>query len=198
MGMALAASSTFERSGDPTLCVGSLVRLFVVGILLVIAIAVRAPDAIAQEGGTLAAGDQVRVTVFGEEDLSGEFEVDAAGQISLPLIGKIRAAGGGADELGASIVTALLDGYLKHPRVSVEVLNFRSIFVMGEVNRPGSYPYSVGLTALKAIALAGGFTYRAKKKVLFITRDPESGEQEIRVDNFVLPGDTIRVKERFF
>ena len=152
----------------------------------------------AQEGGALAAGDQVRVTIFGEEDLSGEFEVDAAGQISLPLIGKVRAAGGGADELGAAIVTALLDGYLKHPRVSVEILSFRSIFVMGEVNRPGSYPYSAGLTAIKAIALAGGFTYRAKKNVLFITRDPELGEQEIRVDNFVLPGDTIRVKERFF
>ncbi len=191
-------SKILRRNFGPTASHDRLVWLFLFAVLLAIAVAAGSSIAIAQEGGALAAGDQVRVTVFGEEDLSGEFEVDAAGQISLPLIGKVAAAGGGADELEASIVTALLDGYLKHPRVSVEILSFRSIFVMGEVNRPGSYPYSTGLTAIKAIALAGGFTYRAKKNVLFITRDPELGEQEIRVDNFVLPGDTIRVKERFF
>ena len=148
---------------------------------------------------TLAAGDQLRVTIFGEDDLSGEFEVDAAGHLSLPLVGRVAAAGASADQLGAFIATTLLlAGYMKHPRVSVEILSLRPIFIMGEVNRPGSYPYSTGLTVLKAIALAGGFTYRAKKKILFVTRDPEQGEQEIRVGNLVLPGDTIRVKERWF
>lgn len=147
----------------------------------------------------LAAGDQVRVTVFGEDDLSGEFEVDATGQLSLPLIGRVTVAGGSADQLEAFVATTLrLDGYVKRPRVSVEILSMRPIFIMGEVNRPGSYPYSTGLTVLKAIALAGGFTYRAKRKVLFVTRDPEQGEQEIRVDNLVLPGDTIRVNKRWF
>ena len=187
-----------KRNCEPTASHERLAWLFLFCFFLAFALAASSSVTIAQDGGALAAGDKVRVTVFGEEDLSGEFEVDAAGQISLPLIGKVAAAGGGTDELEASIVTALLDGYLWHPRVSVEILSFRSIFVMGEVNDPGSYPYSVGLTALKAIVLAGGFTYRAKKNVLFITRDSESGEQEIRVDNLVLPGDTIRVKERFF
>ena len=191
-------SRILKRNCGPTASHERLVWLLLFGVFLAFALAASSSVTIAQDGGALAAGDKVRVTVFGEEDLSGEFEVDAAGQISLPLIGKVAAAGGGTDELEASIVAALLDGYLQRPRVSVEILSFRSIFVMGEVNDPGSYPYSVGLTAIKAIALAGGFTYRAKKNVLFITRDSESGEQEIRVDNFVLPGDTIRVKERFF
>ena len=198
MGRLLILSKILRGNCKPTASHDRLVWLFLFSVLLAFALAAGSSVAIAQDGGALEAGDRVRVTVFGEEDLSGEFEVDAAGQISLPLIGKIAAAGGGADELEASVVAALLDGYLKHPRVSVEILSFRSIFVMGEVKRPGSYPYSVGLTAIKAIALAGGFTYRAKKNVLFVTRDPELGEQEIRVDKFLLPGDTIRVKERFF
>lgn len=148
---------------------------------------------------TLAAGDQVKVTVFGEDDLSGEFEVDAGGHLLLPLIGRIAAAGGSADQLEALVVTTLRqDGYMKNPRVRVEILNLRPIFVVGEVNQPGSYPYSTGLTALKAIALAGGFTHRAKKKVLFVTRDREQGENELTVDNIVRPGDTIRVRERWF
>ncbi len=87
-----------------------------------------------------------------------------------------------------------MDGHLKNPRVNVDVLTFQPIFVMGEVNNPGSYPYSAGLTVLKTIALAGGFTFRAKKNVLFLTRDPEQGEQKIRLNQSVLPGDTIRVK----
>ena len=156
------------------------------------------PSAISREEGILAAGDEIRVTVFGEEDLSGEFKVSANGWISMPLIGGVAAAGRSTVELEALIVRALVDGHLKNPRVNVDVLTFQPIFVMGEVNNPGSYPYSAGLTVLKTIALAGGFTFRAKKNVLFLTRDPEQGEQKIRLNQSVLPGDTIRVKERWF
>ena len=156
------------------------------------------PSAISREGGVLGAGDEIRVTVFGEEDLSGAFKVSANGWISMPLIGGVVAAGRSAEQLEVSIVKALLDGHLKNPRVGVEVLSFQPIFVMGEVNNPGSYPYSAGLTVLKTIALAGGFTYRAKKNVLFLTRDSEQGEQKIGLNKHVLPGDTIRVKERWF
>ena len=156
------------------------------------------PSTISREGGLLGAGDEIRVTVFGEEDLSGAFKVSANGWISLPLIGGVVAAGRSAEQLELSIVKALLDGHLKNPRVGVEVLTFQPIFVMGEVNNPGSYPYSAGLTVLKTIALAGGFTYRAKKNVLFLTRESEQGEQKVGLNKHVLPGDTIRVKERWF
>ncbi len=148
---------------------------------------------------TLAAGDEVKITVFGEDDLSGEFRVDATGHLSLPLIGRVAAAGGSADQLEAFIATTLrVDGYVKRPRVNVEILSLRPIFVIGEINRPGSYPYSTGLTALKAVALAGGFTYRARKTVLYVVRDPQQGERKIRVDGLLRPGDTIRVRERWF
>lgn len=147
----------------------------------------------------LVAGDQIKITVFGEENLSGEFKVGATGQLSLPLIGRVAAAGGSADQLEAFIVTALRSGgYVKTPRVNVEILSLRPIFILGEINRPGSYPYSAGLTVLKAVALAGGFTYRARKRVLFVTRDPQQGERKISVEGLLLPGDTIRVSERWF
>ena len=154
--------------------------------------------ATSREGGVLGAGDEVRVIVFGEEELSGEFKISGNGWISMPLIGGIAAAGRSADQLEASIVRALLDGHMKDPRVSIEVLTFESIFVLGEVNNPGSYPYSAGLTMLKVIALAGGYTTRAKKNALFLSRDPEQEERKITANERVLPGDTIRVKERWF
>lgn len=158
------------------------------------------PGALAQGDTILAASDRVKVTVFGQLDLSGEFEVDAAGFISMPLVGKIAAANGGPQHLEAAIEEELLDGYLKNPRVSVEVLSLRSIFVLGEVGVPGSYPYTSGLTALKAVALAGGFTYRARKNGLRVTRasEPEKGEQKIAGGTAVSPGDIVVVPERFF
>ena len=146
----------------------------------------------------LAPNDQVKVTVFGEQELSGEFAVDAAGFISLPLIGKVIAGNGTVEQLESAIVEKLLDGYLKDPRVGVEVLSLRSIYVLGEVDKPGSYPYSVGLTALRAVALAGGFTYRARKNGIRITRASEKAEQKVAGDEAVFPGDMVRVPERFF
>ena len=148
---------------------------------------------------TLAVGDEVRVTVFGEEELSGDFNISATGWISMPLIGGVVAAGRSADQLEALIVRALLDGHMKDPRVGVEVLTLQPIFVLGEVNNPGSYPYLAGLTMLKAIAIAGGYTHRARTNVLYlIKRDLQQEEQEIRSNVPVFPGDTIFVRERWF
>ncbi len=149
---------------------------------------------------TLGSGDRVRVTVFGEEDLSGEFEVGGSGFISLPLIGEVRAGGLGLRQLEKVITEKLLDGYLKTPRVSVEVRNYRPFYILGEVKEPGSYPYVSGMTVLNAVALAGGYTYRARKKRLLITRanDAEGAEQPVTENTVVLPGDVVRVPERFF
>ncbi len=169
-------------------------------LLLVALVASGAPDAFAQGDSFLASNDRVKVTVFGQPELSGEFEVDAAGFISMPLIGKVAAANGGAGRLESAIEEKLLDGYLKNPRISVEVLSLRAIFVLGEVGVPGSYPYTAGLTALKAIALAGGFSYRARKNEMRVTRasEPWKGEQRIAGSDVISPGDIIVVPARFF
>lgn len=148
----------------------------------------------------LGVGDQLKVTVFGEPDLSGNFTVDDQGTLSLPLIGIVAARGLSLRALEQSITKAYLDGYLKKPRINVEMTNYRPFYILGEVNFPGSYPYVNGMNVLKAVALAGGFTYRAKEKELTIRRagEDENTEAPAVQETIVLPGDIIRVPERLF
>ena len=148
----------------------------------------------------LAAGDHVRITVFGHEDLSGEFEVDGTGLISLPLIREVMVSGLTVNELEEKVIGKLRPDYLKNPRVSVEILSYRPFYVIGEVESPGSFPYVNGMTVINAVAVAGGFTYRARKSRIKILRSGEDGKFEIEadVDTVVLPGDVIEVPERFF
>lgn len=148
----------------------------------------------------LGAGDQIRVTVFGEDDLSGEFEIDGTGRISMPLIGSVSIGGSSISSAESQIVTLLADGYLVTPRVNIEVLNYRPFYIIGEVNEPGSYAYVSGMTILNAIALGGGFTHRANKKKVEITRRQDGQEVKLSVQTtaIVQPGDIIRVAERFF
>lgn len=147
----------------------------------------------------LGTGDRLRITVFGEEDLSGEFEVDDTGSISLPLIGEVAATRKTPRELERAVAAALADGYLVSPRVSIEVLNYRPFFILGEVKEPGKYAYVNGMTVLNAVAVAGGYTYRARKDQVVVVRGGESGEEIKAQENTpVLPGDIIRVPERLF
>jgi protein involved in polysaccharide export with SLBB domain len=148
----------------------------------------------------LGAGDKVRVTVYGEESLSGEFFVTGSGLMSLPLIGEIKAGGMTVGQFQVAVQKALSDGYLKDPRVSAEVLTFRPFYILGEVEKPGTYPYTSGLTVLNAVATAGGFTYRADKKNVWIKHNGETTERksELTPSTSVAPGDTIRLGERFF
>jgi polysaccharide export outer membrane protein len=148
----------------------------------------------------LGPGDKVRVIVFGEEGLSGEFVVGGAGKVSFPLIGDVPASGLPVQAFQAELENGLKQGYLKSPRVNVEVLTYRPYYILGEVNKPGEYPYSNGLNVLNSIATAGGFTYRAQTKRVFIRRANETTERPYRLTSGVqvAPGDTIRVTERFF
>ena len=148
----------------------------------------------------LAAGDQLRVSVYGHDDLSGEFEVDGKGQLSLPLIQDIDAANKTLNELEADITDALQPDYLKNPRVSVEILSYRPFYIVGEVNAPGSYPFVSGMTVINGVALAGGFTYRAQKARIKIIRDHTTSKEEIdaSANTTVFPGDVIEIGERFF
>lgn len=159
-----------------------------------------APEAFKVEDYRLGPGDRVKLTVFGEEALSGEFAVDGAGQVSLPLVGEVKASGGTVRDFQRAVETALRDGYLRDPRVSAEVATYRPFFILGEVQRPGTYPYQNGLTVLNAVATAQGFTYRANERFVFIRRDGEEQEHKYPLTSTtpVRPGDTIRIAERFF
>lgn len=148
----------------------------------------------------LGAGDQLKITVFNQEDLSGEYTVTGSGHISLPLVGTIEAKDLSIPQLEQRIVHALKPDYLLNPRVSIEVLNFRPFYILGEVKEPKSYPFVDGMSYLNAVAIAGGFTYRAKKDHVIVIRmnDPNKEELTLEMDDKVMPGDVIRVEERFF
>ena len=148
----------------------------------------------------LDTGDRVRVTVYGHPDLSGELEIDSAGRISMPLIQQVDAAGLTLIELETAVANKLRPDYLKNPRVSVEVLAYRPFYIFGEINAPGSYPYINGMTVVNAIAVAGGFTYRAHTRKFVIVRGTGTKRPRISAsqDTIVLPGDVVEVEERFF
>jgi len=148
----------------------------------------------------LGSGDQVKLTVFGQEDLSGEFVVNDSGHLSLPLIKTVKVKGLTLNEVEETITSMLKPDYLINPRVSVEVLNFRPFYIIGEVKNPGSYPFVSGMTVINAVAMAGGYTYRAKKSKTLIARKNSATKEKIfaDIDTFILPGDIIEIPERFF
>lgn len=152
------------------------------------------------QGYRLGTGDHLSVIVYGEDKISGPTTIDPEGNITLPLAGSIVAAGKTIAELTEAIRAALAAGYMRQPSVAVQVLSFRPYYILGEVNKPGEYEYSNGLTVMDAIAVAQGFTYRARKSTVFVTHRGASVEQRIAVTPglAVVPGDTIRVGERYF
>jgi polysaccharide export outer membrane protein len=148
---------------------------------------------------SLGPGDQVRIITFGEENLTGEFRVNDSGNIALPLVGAVHAAGLTSGELEAAVAEALRRGNLvHHPSVAVAVIAYRPIYVLGEVNKPGQYSYEPGMTVVTAVAVAGGFTYRAIEGYAAIVRTDEGKAIEGRANRqaFVRPGDVITVFER--
>lgn len=147
----------------------------------------------------LGVGDKLRIAVFGEENLSGETEVSTLGTVDIPLIGDVPAKGRRLSEFRRSLISKLSKGYLKNPRVTVEVLNYRPIYVHGEVKTGGEFPYRTGVRMRDVIATAGGYTYRANKSYLLLERDGHPPYRISMPTNMpVLPGDNIRVPERFF
>lgn len=148
----------------------------------------------------LGSGDHVRVTVYGEPNLSGEFTVDGRGSVALPLIGNVSAAGSNAGELEKKIIDRLSPEYLTDPKVAVEVITYRPFYIVGEVRNPGSYPYVNGMSVINAVALAGGFTYRAQENGFDISRTIDGDPRRIygKKTTEILPGDVISVRERYF
>ncbi len=149
----------------------------------------------------LGPGDVVRLITFGEENLTGEFRISDSGTIALPLVGQLQAAGLSPEELGARVGQVLIKAnLLRSPSVSVEIIAYRPIFVLGEVSKPGQYPYQPGMTVVTAAAVAGGFTYRAIDDYAAVIRT-EGGvaiEGKVTRQTFVQPGDVITIFERRF
>ena len=149
----------------------------------------------------LGANDRVRIIVFGQPTLTGEYTLDGNGMLAFPLIGNVDANGQTTKQLQKTIVSKLDPNYLRDPSVSAEVITRRPFYVIGEVQKPGNYPYVTDMTALNAVAMAGGYTYRARQNSLYIKRLDASGRM-VRIpatpETRVKPGDTVEVKERYF
>ena len=148
----------------------------------------------------LHTGEKIHVTVYGEPSLSGQYQVDPGGFVSLPLAGTIKAAGLTQQQLEEQLKQHFSSGYLKDPKITVGVAEFRPFYIVGEVEKPGAYPYTGGLNVLSAVAIAGGTTYRASRAQVLIQH---LGENEMRAYDVatpipILPGDIIQVPRRYF
>ena len=160
------------------------------------------PVAAMMEDGpyTLDSGDKLRIVVFGQDTLSNNYTVDAQGHVNMPLIGSVPARGSTTAQLSAAIASRLRQSFIRDPSVAVDVETYRPFFVLGEVTFPGQYPYVPNMTVENAVAIAGGFTPRAYKDKVTVTRQVQgqSARYELPLRMPVRPGDTITVTERWF
>lgn len=182
-----------------------LALIFVLFTLNFIAEAVWAQENIEAKSETnvgyrMGPGDSIQITVHNQADLSGTYVLDGSGHFSMPLIGSVEASELTHTELETLLVSRLKPDYLVNPRVAVVVSNYRPYYIIGEVGRTGAYSYVQGMTYLTAIAIAGGYSYRAKKGVVYVIQGDEPDREEVKldVDLKLQPGDIIRVAERLF
>src|SRR4029079_7833732 len=149
---------------------------------------------------TLDSGDELRIVVFGQDSISNNYTVDAQGAVTLPLIGAVTARGLTTVQLGNTVATRLKQGFIREPNVAVEIETYRPFFVFGEVTFPGQYPYVPNMTAENAVAIAGGFTPRASKDKVTITRKVQGAPVRFALPlrQPLRPGDTVEVSERWF
>lgn len=162
--------------------------------------AVSAATAASSGDYKIAPGDVLNIIVYGHDDLSGNYIVNAEGNISMPLINQVSTSGVSTVDLESRLIEMLQPDYLRHPDVSVKLLSYRPIYVLGEVRNAGSFPYQPNMSVLSAIALAGGYTYRAAKKKLIVVRGDDESRQETRVteSSTLQPGDTVIIPQRLF
>ena len=148
----------------------------------------------------LKPGEKIKITVFGEDRLSGEYEIDPAGYVSLPLAGTVKAAGLSKSQMEQDLAKKFRGEYLRDPKVTVDVASFRPFYIMGEVGHPGEFPFRSGLNVMSAIALAGGPSYRASRSTVLIQHQGESGFREYPLNATIpiLPGDLVKLPERYF
>lgn len=148
----------------------------------------------------LGSGDQIRIQVYGEEDLTIEALLSDAGTVSFPFLGELKVLGITLGRLEELITAGLKPDYLVNPIVSVSVVEYRHFYITGEVEKPGGFPFQPGLTINKAISLAGGMTDRASENKMFVIRDNDSTQtpQKVQLNTPVMPGDIITIEQSFF
>lgn len=158
------------------------------------------PISVVYASTRLQAGDKIKVTVYGEDNLNGIYDIDPAGNVSLPLAGTVRAAGRTKRDLERTITSRYKSDFLQDPKVTVDIVTLRPFYVMGEAERPGEFQYRTGLNVMAAIATAGGLTYRASRNHLFIQHAGNDywTKYPIEPSIAVAPGDVIRIPERYF
>ena len=151
-------------------------------------------------GYRLDAGDKLRVVVYGQDGLTNTYTIDAAGSITMPLIGTVAARGRSPASLAAEITAKLRNGYIREPSVAVEIDSYRPFFILGEVQAPGQYPYVPNMTVESAVAIAGGFSPRAKRDLVTVTHTDANGTGRyvVPLGTALGPGDTVQVNERWF
>jgi len=151
-------------------------------------------------GYTVGTGDRLDIKVYDQPELTGEYRVDGSGRISMPLISTISVAGQTTPEIERRIAAALRRTYLRDPSVSVQVLDYRPFYILGEVRTPGGYPYAAGMTVQNAVALGGGYSERADQGEVIVTRRTRSGDVTAKVPltATIYPGDIVYVRERWF
>jgi polysaccharide export outer membrane protein len=160
-----------------------------------------APAPVRHDAGyKLDAGDKLRVVVYGQEGLTNTYAIDAGGSITMPLIGQVPARGRTPASLATDISAKLRNGYIREPSVAVEIESYRPFFILGEVAAPGQYPYVPNMTVESAVAIAGGFSPRAKRDMVTLTHTDGSGAARYAVPlgTSLGPGDTVLVSERWF
>ena len=153
------------------------------------------------DSNKLGPNDRLRITVFGQPTLTGEYTLDGNGVLAFPLIGNVPANGSTTIQLQQAIAAKLQPDYMVNPNVSAEVITRRPFYVIGEVQKPGNYPYVTDMTAVNAIAMAGGFTRRARKNDFYIRRLDKDGKVvriEANAGTVLQAGDTLEVRERIF
>ena len=151
-------------------------------------------------GYRLDAGDKLRVVVYGQDGLTNTYTIDAAGMITMPLIGAVAARGRSPASLATEISAKLRNGYIREPSVAVEIESYRPFFILGEVQAPGQYPYVPNMTVESAVAIAGGFSPRARRDVVTVTHTDAggTGRYVVPLGTALGPGDTVQVNERWF
>jgi polysaccharide export outer membrane protein len=160
-----------------------------------------APQAVPEGPYSLDSGDRLRIVVFGQEGLTTSYSVDASGQISMPLIGGVPARGLTPQQLAGAIAARLKQGYIREPHVAVEIEAYRPFFILGEVTYPGQYPYVANMSVETAVAIAGGFSPRAKRNGPVELSRPYMGQivkGTVPMHTLVRPGDTVTIAERWF
>lgn len=149
---------------------------------------------------TLAPGDRLKLDVFREKDMSGEYVINDEGNLGLPLVGTVKAAGKTLPDLRRELTDLLREGYVRDARITLVVIGYRPIYILGEVQKPGEYTFSEGMSVHALVAKAGGFTYRANQNVAHVRHANEAAERAYRLTSgaAIQPGDTVRIGPRFF